>query len=126
MKNTVTTFAIADDHDLMRETTCNILLLYGYKVVLEAVNGKDLLLQLQELDQLPHVCLLDLNMPEMNGYETTRFLRKHFPSIRILAFSQFAQQNQVREILACGADGFLRKESDPSVWKKELEKISNK
>lgn len=126
MKNIVTTFAIADDHDLMRETTRNILLLYGYKVVLEAVNGKDLLLQLQELDQLPHVCLLDLNMSEMNGYETTRFLRKHFPSIRILAFSQFAKEKQVREILACGADGFLPKESDQDIWKKELEKISNK
>ncbi|HUN01246.1 MAG TPA: response regulator transcription factor [Niabella sp.] len=125
MKKTTTTFAIVDDHELMRETTRSMLLLYGYEVILEAVNGKDLIHQLQYLDQLPHVCLLDLNMPEMNGYETTRFLRKNFPSIRILAFSQFARDSQVKEILACGAEGFLPKESDPERWEKELKKISN-
>lgn len=126
MKKTVTTFAIVDDHKLMRETARNMLLFYGYEVILEAVNGKDLLRQLQEIDQLPDVCLLDLIMPEMNGFETARYLRENFPSIRILAFSQFTQDVQVKEIIACGAAGFLPKESNPDRWEKELAEISGR
>lgn len=116
--------AIVDDQSLMRDVARTILLNNGYEVTLEAVNGVDLLTQLEKMDKLPDICLLDLNMPEMDGYATARNLRIRFPSIRILAFSLSAEKAQVDEILECGADGFLPKESDTARWQQELAAVT--
>lgn len=126
MINTTPVFAIVDDQTLMREVASDFLRQNGYEVALEAVNGKDLLEKLRIVEQLPDACLLDLNMPEMDGFETARYLRQNFPSIRILAFSQFAQKAQVEEILECGADAFLPKESEPDRWRRELAGVIGK
>lgn len=125
MENSVPAVAIVDDQSVMREVARSFLLQNGYAVSLEAVNGLDLLAQLEDIEKLPDICLLDLNMPEMDGFETARNLRSRFPSIRILAFSLSAEKSQVEEILECGADGFLPKESDPNRWKKELAGVSS-
>lgn len=80
----------------MRDVARSFLLDNDYDVSLEAVNDLDLLAQLEEVEKLPDICLLDLNMPQMDGFETARNLRSRFPSIRILAFSLSAAKAQVR------------------------------
>ncbi|TXJ24923.1 MAG: response regulator [Chitinophagaceae bacterium] len=125
MKSSTLAVAIVDDQSIMRDVARTFLLANGYEVSLEAVNGFDLLAQLEKVEKLPDICLLDLNMPEMNGFETARNLRSRFPSIRILAFSLSAAKAQVDDILDCGADGFLPKEAGIDRWRQELAGVAH-
>jgi len=75
---------------------------------MEAENGKKLFEQLESATDLPDICLLDINMPEMNGFETTRRLKEKWPSIKILAISGDHLFNLIK-IQQMGADGFIHK-----------------
>jgi DNA-binding NarL/FixJ family response regulator len=102
------TVAIADDHVLSRKVMRNFLLKGNYHVIIEADNGKKLLNQLESADALPDICLLDINMPELNGFETARLLKAKWPSIKILAISGDDLYNVIK-IKQMGADGFINK-----------------
>lgn len=100
---------IADDHQIMRE---------GLKLLLESKDGFTvvgeadcgcLAVQLAR-DVSPHVVLMDLTMPEMNGIEATRIIVEESPSVRVLALSMHADRRYIEDALAAGARGFLLKE----------------
>lgn len=78
--------AFADDHIMIRECLYNCLTLWGYSVIIQASNGKDLIDQISD-EKMPDICILDLNMPELNGYETIKILNKSWPEIKIMVFS---------------------------------------
>ena len=111
------TVAIADDHTLFRQAAVSVLSQIGFQVVLEAVDGFDLLSQLFHHDSLPDISVLDIDMPAMDGYETTRRLQRDYPSIKIVALTQFYDSDKERCILKAGAQTMLTKGSDPNVWK---------
>ena len=68
--------AITDDHVLLRNALARLVNSFeGYTVLLEADNGKDLRSKIAK-NILPDIVLLDVNMPEMDGYTTTRFIRQ--------------------------------------------------
>jgi Response regulator containing a CheY-like receiver domain and an HTH DNA-binding domain len=102
------TVAIADDHVPSRKVMRNFLLKGNYRVIMEADNGQKLLTQLESAATLPDICLLDINMPELNGWETARLLKAKWPSIRILAISGDDLYSLTR-INHPGADGFINK-----------------
>jgi DNA-binding NarL/FixJ family response regulator len=107
------TVALVDDHNKTRELISRFVAVDGITIQLEAKHGQDLLDQLLGIDTLPDVCLLDLSMPVMDGFETARRLRALYPSIRILAYSTNDHTDRVEEMLLCGAHGFIAKEVDP-------------
>jgi DNA-binding NarL/FixJ family response regulator len=78
--------AFADDHAMLRECLYNCLTLWGYSVIIQACNGKDLLDQISN-ENMPDICILDLNMPVLNGWETIKVLTKSWPDIKIMVFS---------------------------------------
>ncbi len=84
-------------------------------VTIEAGNGKQLLEELkkQPLQQAPHIIIIDINMPEMDGFATITMLKKDYPDIGCLVFSQIHEEDAVLNMLSCGANGFLHKSSDP-------------
>jgi DNA-binding NarL/FixJ family response regulator len=102
------TVAIADDHVPSRKVIRHFLSKGNFTVVMEADNGRKLLDQLESADALPDVCLLDINMPELNGFETARLLKAKWPSIKILVISGDHLYNPAR-IKQTGADGFIEK-----------------
>jgi two-component system invasion response regulator UvrY len=114
------TLAIADDHTLFREAAATILSQYGFPVILEATDGLDLLSLLSHYAELPDISVLDIDMPVIDGYETARLLRHHYPSIRIVALTQFYDSDKERCILQAGAEKMLTKGSDPDVWAKAI------
>ena len=80
--------AIADDEALFRKGLG--LLLEDYEdlsIVMEAENGQDLLNQLYATEEQPDVLLLDMKMPVLNGVETAKLMREHFPDIPIVILS---------------------------------------
>ncbi len=72
MKNeTIIRVAYADDHKVVRKGIISFVnKLGGIQIEVEADNGRDLLRQLEQLKEVPDICMLDINMPEMNGFDT--------------------------------------------------------
>lgn len=108
----VHTLMLVDDHPMMRRGLRQLLELEAdLKVVAEANNGVE---ALQLLDGLqPELVLLDNNMPEMNGVETLRHLRaRDFPG-KILLFTVSDAEDDVRDAMRLGADGYLLKDMEP-------------
>jgi DNA-binding NarL/FixJ family response regulator len=112
--------AYAEDHATTREVLKGFLVKYGFRVQIEASDGRALLDELQEAPALPDVCLLDLSMPVMNGFETMKELHEKYPGIKVLAYSTNDQTELVEAILACGAHGFISKAVDPVEIKEGL------
>jgi DNA-binding NarL/FixJ family response regulator len=78
--------AIVDDHALIRKCLQELLSLWGYMVIPQATSGKDLLYLLIK-GIIPDICILDMRMPEMNGYETIEVVKEKWPGIKIIAYS---------------------------------------
>lgn len=78
--------AIVDDNEVMRDCMNHCLSLWGYSVIIQACNGKDFFDKVDE-ENLPHICIVDINMPFMNGHETINILKKTWPNIKTIIFS---------------------------------------
>lgn len=103
--------AVVDDQLLFRKGILSLLEEFDeLKIVLEASNGRELLdkIKMQEVD----VVLLDLEMPVLNGIETTEILKKKYPEIKIVILTLHNNDAFVVELLRKGAHGFLLKDND--------------
>jgi len=122
MNNLGIKVALVDDSSLMRNSLHEIISLWGYDVVLKAVNGKDFFRQLTKANA-PDICITDINMPEMNGIETIRELRKKWPDIKIVAFSITNNKREEQRALEAGAHAFVSKLSSITELQKVLKSM---
>lgn len=120
--------ALVDDHHLMRSglaTTVNGL--SGYRVALEAGNGRELVETLEIMQHhampLPAIAVIDLNMPVMDGYATIAWLREHAPTVLTLALTFDAADDALVKAVRAGARGFLLKNTRPAVLKTALDSL---
>lgn len=103
---------VVDDHLLFRKSLATLISTFDHiKVVIEAKNGKDLFDQLRE--KTIDVVLLDLQMPEMDGFETCKILNSSYPDLKILIVSQLTTKESIHKIMELGAHGYFTKNSDP-------------
>jgi len=108
---------LADDHILLRNALASLINSFGdCKVIHEANNGRELIEFLKN-GFIPDVAVLDLNMPEMDGYETARFIQKQFPQIHVLMLTMYDSELSLIRLLQAGAKGFLKKDIHPSELK---------
>ncbi|NOT51917.1 MAG: response regulator transcription factor [Chitinophagaceae bacterium] len=123
MDNTITNIALVDDHSLLRGTLASLINSFdGYTVLFEADNGLEFIEKLKNHPR-PHVVLLDITMPEMDGYETATWIKKNIPSVKILVLSMSDQESDIIRMLREGARGYLLKDSKPAVLRKALEEV---
>lgn len=120
-----TTVALADDHVLLRNGLASLLEDLDYEVVFQADNGKQFVDKLAT-HPLPQIVLMDINMPEMDGYDTTLWLKKNHPHIKVLALSMFNDENAIIRMLKSGAKGYLLKDSSPAELKSAIESLAAK
>jgi DNA-binding NarL/FixJ family response regulator len=116
--------ALVDDSSLIRNSIQEILKAWGYEVVLEAINGKDFFRQLTAANA-PDICITDINMPEMNGYETVKMLKENWPDIKIIAFSITCGHRESERILQAGAHAFISKTGPIGDLHKLLQSMTN-
>jgi DNA-binding NarL/FixJ family response regulator len=103
---------LADDHDVVRQGLRRLLEAQpGWIVCGEAMDGRQAVARCQEM--APNVAVLDVSMPELNGLEATRQIRKVSPATEILVFTMHQSEQLVRDMLSAGARGYLLK-SDAS------------
>jgi DNA-binding NarL/FixJ family response regulator len=118
--------AITDDHVLLRNALARLVNSFeGYTVLMEADNGKDLRAKIMK-HVVPDIVLLDVNMPEMDGFETTQWLHKNYPHIKVLALSMLSDERTIIKMFHLGAKGYLLKNTDPEELLKALNSIANK
>ena len=99
---------IADDHILFREGTRNLIEQeQDIEVVGEASNGKEAIDLVTKLS--PHVALMDIAMPEVNGIEATRQIKANQPSTAVLILTAYDNDQYILAILEAGAAGYLLK-----------------
>jgi two-component system, NarL family, invasion response regulator UvrY len=126
MMNYKPVVVLVDDHVLLRNGLANLIRSFGeYDVLFEAYNGKDFIRQLKPLTP-PDLVLLDINMPEMDGYETARWLKRNYPEIKILALSMYDAANSIIRMLKNGVKGYILKDTDPAELKIALAAVLNK
>ena len=105
--NRIRVLLVADQR-LMREGLATLLELEpDLNVVGEAANGEEALVQVEALR--PHVVLMDVRMPGMDGVEATRRLHIRWPEIKVIILTTFDEDEYVFEGLRAGALGYLLK-----------------
>jgi len=102
---------IVDDHTMFRQGIRSILSENeDIKIVFDAPNGS-IMKEKITTHPLPHVVLMDITMPQVDGYDATRWLKQNHPSVKVLALSMFEEDEPIIRMLKCGAGGYILKES---------------
>jgi len=115
--------AIADDHSMFRKGLIALINLFpGYQVLFDAANGKELIGKLNP-DQLPDIILMDINMPEMDGYAATEWLHNHYPEIKVLALSTMDSETAIIRMVKSGAKGYVLKDADTDELKLAFDEV---
>lgn len=117
------TIGLIDDHEGLRISLQNFLEHRNFKVVLQAANGQLAIDSLMINEILPDICILDINMSVMDGYQTARELAQRYPEIKILVFSSLDNKRIMEEMLSLGVRGYVLKGSAPEKLKTAVIKL---
>lgn len=103
---------IVDDHRLFRKSLMLLVSTFqNVEPVLEADNGLELLEKLEST--AVDLLLLDIQMPQMDGYQACTEIRTLYPDIKILIVSQFTTKEAIHKVMDLGAHGFFSKNANP-------------
>jgi two-component system, NarL family, invasion response regulator UvrY len=116
---------LTDDHILLRNGLAALVKSLGHTVLFEADNGKDFISKLDK-NNCPDVVLMDINMPEMDGYDTAQWIKANYWDIKILALSMYDNENAIIRMLKCGAKGYILKDSEPGELKAAIDALLTK
>lgn len=115
--------AVVDDHTMFRKGLEVLINMFpNYKVLFTASDGTDLQKQLDS-NNLPSIILMDVSMPEMDGYQTTEYLRENYPEIKVLALSTLESETAIIKMIRHGAKGYILKDADPSELKLAFDEV---
>jgi DNA-binding NarL/FixJ family response regulator len=104
---------LADDHEIVRRGLRGLLEAHpDWEVCAEAENGREAVDRARE--SRPDVAVLDLSLPELNGLEATRRIRRESPNTEVLVFTVHDSEELVFEALAVGARGYVLKSDGAS------------
>ena len=113
---------IADDHNLFRKGMTAMLNQIGdFELIGEAANGKELLDLLARVT--PDIALLDLQMPVMDGVETTEHIQSQFPHVKVIIVSMHEEDRFIIHLLEKGVNGYLLKDSEPGEVENAIRRV---
>lgn len=108
------TIAYVDPHISVRK---GIVLLLGQqenvKVIVEANGGKELIQLLKKIQKVPDICILEVNLPELDGFDTLVEIKKNWPEMKSLIFTSHGSQSYIHRMILNGANGYLLKNCRP-------------
>jgi len=115
--------AIVDDHTMFRKGLMALVNLFpNYEILFDASNGKDFIAQLNP-KKLPDIVLMDITMPEMDGYLTAEWLHNNYPDIKILALSTMDSEAAIIKMIKSGAKGYVLKDAEPDELKLAFDEV---
>jgi two-component system nitrate/nitrite response regulator NarL len=114
---------IADDHQMIIDGIKSIL--EGEEEVAligEALHGKQLMKLIAANE--PDIVLMDINMPQMDGVEATRYIKKEYPNIKVIALSMYNERGFILQMIESGADGYLLKNTGKELLMEAIHAVS--
>lgn len=121
----MTTIVVVDDHTLLSQAISGLVSSFdNYNVLYTCKNGQEFIDQLIFPDKQPDIVLMDVNMPIMDGIETTAYLKDHFPEIKVLALSVEEEEHTILKMLRAGAKGYLLKDTEKSILLQALNELT--
>jgi len=119
--------AIVDDHQLVSDSLKRLIESFqDYEVISQLSNGIHLIEFLKQLSELPHIVLLDINMPQMGGKKTMEFLHSNYPNMKVLVLSMDDDDETILHMLRHGAKGYILKDINPKEFKNALDSVIHK
>ncbi len=119
----VTRVLLADDHELVRAGFRSLVQSFGgVEVVAEADDGREAL-RLIEIHR-PHIVLMDIMMPGLNGLEATAQIAKDYPKTRVIILTMNAAEEYVLRAMRVGAAGYLLKDGNPAELEQAIRAVA--
>lgn len=115
--------AVIDDYAPLREEICLLLEKAGMEILFQAENGEEGLEKVAASAKIPDVCLLDTNMPVMDGFTTAQLLNKKYPQVKILAYSANSDEQNIIKMFRSGACGYVVKGHEPDELQYAIETL---
>ena len=117
------TLILADDHILLRDALATLIDSFtNFKVIGLASDGTGVMENINKNGAVD-IIILDLNMPTMDGYETTRWLAQNHPEVKILILTMYDSDIALIRLLQEGVRGFLKKDINPDELRNALETV---
>ncbi|WP_299256077.1 response regulator transcription factor [uncultured Aquimarina sp.] len=115
---------IVEDHILLSQALAGLVNGFSkFKILYLCKNGRELLTRLKDPKNIPDVVLMDINMPIMNGIETTIALKEEYPEVNVLALSVEEDEKTILKMLRAGAKGYLLKDTEKSILENALVEV---
>jgi len=116
---------VVDDHTLLSQAISGLVNSFeDFQVLYTCKHGQEFIDQLAFPEKRPDIVLMDVNMPIMDGIETTAHLKDHFPEIKVLALSVEEEEHVILKMLRAGAKGYLLKDTEKSVLHQALQEVA--
>ena len=104
----MTTIVLADDHELIRESVASLLReVPNFHIVSQCIDGRQLIKSVDRFH--PNVVVTDISMPELNGVEAVKQIRKISPATRIIALSIYIDEVNIKNMINAGVSGYVVK-----------------
>jgi DNA-binding NarL/FixJ family response regulator len=118
---------IADDEELFRKGIRFLLEREpNFNISFEAENGKKLIDFIKTTEELPDIILIDLKMPEINGFEATKVIHKTHPDIKIIALTSYDGKSFITNMIDVGASSYLLKNTSPKMVIRTINEVFEK
>jgi two-component system, NarL family, invasion response regulator UvrY len=115
--------ALADDHVLLRDALALLVNSFNNcQVLFTATNGQEVMDHVIS-GEYPDVIIMDLNMPLVDGHETTRWLQNNYPQIHVMMLTMYDSELTLIRMLQAGAKGFLKKDIHPEELKFAIQSV---
>lgn len=114
---------IADDHPMLVDGILGVIREMEIVTLADsASNGRHLIARLRQIHF--DIVLLDLNMPQLDGIETLKIIKKEFPKVKVIVFTSYGQPELLREIKKLGAEGYLIKNCSSVELKEAISSVA--
>lgn len=115
---------VVDDHSLVREGIIAMLSgVESFNIIGDAASGEESITKVESLS--PDVILMDINMPGLNGIETSKVLLNDNPDLKIIILSMDVTQEYISEAIKAGVYGYLAKDSKKDVLIQAIRKVNS-
>ncbi len=122
MTNTIK-LAIIDDDEIHQKIIERLVRAHpAFELVHCAYNGQEFLSKMKDVNVLPDICIVDLEMPVMNGVETTKNIAAKYPMVKIVGYTAVRKAEVKNQMLSSGAMAVLSK-NEPEMLLRFLEQL---
>ena len=118
------TVVVVDDHTLLSQAIAGVVENFEqFSVLYTCKNGAEVISKFINIENIPNLVLMDVNMPIMNGIEATKWISENHPEVHVMALSVEEDETTILKMIRAGAKGYLLKDVDKKTLEIALNKI---